>query len=118
MENRVRFENKGELIISDEAISTIVALAAKEIEGVASLKHNLPEQLAGLFSKGGYRKGVKVDGDERGIVLDLQMKVNYGVNVSDLAIKVQENIKTAIEAMIDIQVSAVNVHVLGVEVEH
>lgn len=117
MENRVHFNNKGELTISDDAISTIVAIAAKEIEGVASLKHNLSEQLAGLFSKGGYRKGIKVEADERGISLDVQVKVAYGVNVPDLAIKIQENIKSAVEAMIDIEVSSVNVHVIGVESE-
>lgn len=115
MENKVRLDQKGELTISDEAISTIVAIAAKEIEGVASLKHNLSEQVSALFSRGGYRKGVKVEGDMRGISLDLFLRVDYGVNVNDLAIKVQENIKSAVEAMIDINVSAVNVHVLGIQ---
>ncbi|HHT21490.1 MAG TPA: Asp23/Gls24 family envelope stress response protein [Tissierellia bacterium] len=117
MENKVHLEQKGDLTISDEAISTIVAIAAKEIDGVASLKHNLSEQLSALFSRGGFRKGVKVEGDERGITLDLNMRVEYGVNVNDLAIKVQENIKSAVEAMIDIKVAAVNVNVLGVESE-
>lgn len=118
MENKVRFENKGELSISDEAISTIVAIAAKEVEGVSGLKHNISEQLAAVFSKAGhYYNGVKVLGDENGIVLDVNMKVNYGAKVSDLAIQVQENIKSAIEAMLDIKVAAVNVHVLGIDFE-
>lgn len=117
MQNKVRLEQKGDLSISDEAISTIVSLAAKEIDGVASLKHNLSEQLAAIFSRGGYRKGVKVEGNDDGITLEINMRVDYGVNVSDLAIKVQENIKTAVEAMIDIKVAAVNVHVMGVESE-
>lgn len=115
MENKVRLDQKGELTISDEAISTIVALAAKEIDGVASLKHNLSEQVAALFSRGAYRKGVRVEGSEHGITLDINMRVALGVNVSDMAIKVQENIKSAVEAMIDIPVAAVNIHVVGVD---
>lgn len=34
METKVRYQQKGDLVISDTAISTIVSLASTEIEGV------------------------------------------------------------------------------------
>lgn len=116
METKVRYQQKGDLIISDNAISTIVRLASTEIEGVTQIKHNIAEDVAGFFKKNSYYKGVKVDSNETGLALDVNIKVKYGYNVSTVALEVQENIKTALETMLDIKVSEINIHVIGIEI--
>lgn len=118
MDSKVIYENKGELTITESAISTIVSLTAQEIEGVSAVKHNISEQIAGFFRKNGFHKGIRVGNTEEGLVLDVNMQVRYGTKVSDVALKVQENIKSAIEAMLDIRVSEVHVHVVGIDFEN
>jgi len=40
--------------------------------------------------------------------------VEYGVRIPDVALKVQENVKKAVESMTGLEVSAVNIHVQNV----
>ena len=46
---------------------------------------------------------------------ELKTNVFYGYNVSEIAYRVQENIKNSLSAMIDIDINKINVHVLDVE---
>lgn len=117
MEAKVRYHQKGDLIISDDAISTIVSLAAREIEGVTQIKHNIANEVANFFKKNSFYKGVKVDSNETGLTLDVNVKVNYGYPVQTIALQVQENIKTALENMLDIKVAEINIHVIGIELD-
>ena len=59
-------------------------------------------------------KGVKVEVGEREAAVDLHIIVNYGVRIPEVAWKVQQNVKQAIESMTGREVVEVNVHVQGV----
>ena len=47
--------------------------------------------------------------------VDVYVNVFYGYNVSEIAYKVQENIKNSLASMIDVEIDKVNVHVLCVD---
>ncbi|MCG8542027.1 MAG: Asp23/Gls24 family envelope stress response protein, partial [Clostridia bacterium] len=47
-------------------------------------------------------------------VIDLNVIVEYGIKIPDVAWKVQENVKSAIETMTGLRVVEVNIHVQGV----
>ncbi len=59
-------------------------------------------------------RGVKVEVGEREAAVDLFIIVEFGVRIPDVALRVQENVKQAIESMTGLAVVEVNMHVQGV----
>ena len=53
--------SKGEIKIADEVVAIIAALAATEVEGVASMAGNITNELIGKLGMKNLSKGVKVD---------------------------------------------------------
>ncbi len=107
----------GNVNISDDVIGIISSIAAAEIEGVNGLSGKLTEDLVEMFGKKNFSKGVKVEIVEEKVIIDLNLIVDYGVKIPDVSWQVQENVKTAIESMTGLSVSAVNVHVNGINIQ-
>ncbi|HCJ09808.1 MAG TPA: Asp23/Gls24 family envelope stress response protein, partial [Clostridiales bacterium] len=59
-------------------------------------------------------KGVKMEGGAREAALDLFLVVEYGVRIPEVAQRVQESVKQAVESMTGLQVVEVNIHIQGV----
>ncbi|PZN02772.1 MAG: Asp23/Gls24 family envelope stress response protein, partial [Bacillota bacterium] len=59
-------------------------------------------------------KGVKVEVGERECTIDLFMIVRYGVRIPQVAERVQDNVKRAVETMTGLRVRSVNIHIQGV----
>ncbi len=106
----------GEVKISDDVVETIASLAASEVKGVCSLTGGLTSDFVEKLSKKKYSKGVKVDVTERDVNVSLYLILEYGVNVVEVAEKVQENVKQQIELMTGLNVVEVNVFVQGVKI--
>ena len=51
---------------------------------------------------------------ENSAAIDLYVVVEYGVRIPDVALKVQENVKRAVQSMTGLDVSAINIHVQNV----
>lgn len=107
----------GNVNISDDVIGIISSIAAAEIEGISGLSGTLTEDIVEIFGKKNFSKGVKVEIVEEKVVVDLNIIVDYGVKIPDVSWQVQENVKTAIESMTGLSVSAVNVHVSGINIK-
>ncbi|SHJ49032.1 Asp23/Gls24 family envelope stress response protein [Paramaledivibacter caminithermalis] len=116
MENNSQIDNMqyGQIKISDDVVATIAGLAAGEVEGICSMSGGLAGNITDFFGKKNLSKGVKVDVGEEEAAVDLFVVVDYGVKIPDVAWKVQENVKNAIETMTGLKVIEVNVHVQGV----
>lgn len=104
----------GNVNISDDVIGIITSIAASEIEGVSGLHGSISEDIAGYFGIKNQSKGVKVQIDDEIVVLDLNIVVDFGVKIPDIAWKIQENVKTAVESMTGLSVKEVNIHVQGI----
>jgi uncharacterized alkaline shock family protein YloU len=107
----------GNVNISDDVIGIITSIAASEIEGVSGLHGSFSEDIAGIFGKKNQSKGVKVLIEEQIVILDLSVVVDFGVKIPDIAWKIQENVKTAVESMTGLSVKEVNIHVHGVNIK-
>src|SRR5690606_26240403 len=92
----------------------IAGLAATEIEGVAGMSGGIGGGIAEMLGRKNLLKGVKVDVGEGHASVDLFVVVEYGVRIPDVAWKIQENVKRAIEGMTGLQVTEVNIHIQGV----
>ncbi|BCV21784.1 Asp23/Gls24 family envelope stress response protein [Moorella sp. Hama-1] len=104
----------GTIKIANEVVAIIAGLAATEIEGVAGMSGGIAGGITELLGRKNLAKGVKVEVGEKEAAVDLFIVVNFGVRIPDVAIKIQENVKKAIEGMTGLQVVEVNVHVQGV----
>ncbi|HHW02661.1 MAG TPA: Asp23/Gls24 family envelope stress response protein [Thermoanaerobacterales bacterium] len=116
MENQ-KIENtndKGSIKIADEVVGIIAGLAATEVEGVAGMSGGIVGGIAEILGRKNLSKGVKVEVGEKEAAVDLYIIVNYGVRIPEVAWKVQENVKKAIENMTGLSVVEVNIHVQGV----
>jgi len=119
VEKRERIEKTehndvGSIRIADEVVGIIAGLAATEVDGVAGMSAGLVGGIAEMLGKKNLSKGVKVEVGEREAAVDLYIIVEYGVRIPDVALRVQENVKRAIESMTGLDVVEVNIHVQGV----
>lgn len=104
----------GEIRVANEVVGIIAGLAATEIEGIAGMSGGIGGGIAEMLGRKSLLKGVKVEVDESRASVDLYVVVNFGVRIPEVAWKVQENVKRAIEGMTGLQVVEVNIHVQGV----
>ena len=107
----------GEVKIADEVVAIIEALAATEVEGVASMAGNITNELISRLGMKNLSKGVKVDVLEGVVTVSLALNMKYNYSIMDVSAKVQEKVKSAVENMTGLEVADVNVKVAGVEME-
>ena len=113
-ENYEAMNNDGNIKISDEVISTIAAVAVSEIEGANTMGGTFGG-LVEKFSKKNYTKGIKVTSADGQITIDVNIVVDFGVKIHEVAWNVQNNVKKNVELMSGLEVDKVNIHVVGVE---
>ncbi|MBE6053549.1 MAG: Asp23/Gls24 family envelope stress response protein [Clostridium sartagoforme] len=117
MDNMNYEENLGIVKISDEVVSVIAGIAAEEINGVEDLQHlggnNISQLLKGKKNAG---RNVKVTLNEDYATIELNLAVEYGVNIPEVVNSVQENVKRTVETMTGLNVTAVNVNVQNIYV--
>lgn len=112
--DRIEHSDVGSVRIADEVVGIIAGMAAMEIPGVAGMSGGLVGGFAEMLGKKNLSKGVKVEVGEKEAAVDLYIIVEYGIRIPDVALRVQENVKKAIESMTGLDVVEVNVHVQGV----
>ena len=107
----------GEVKISEEVVAFKAALAATEVDGVASMAGNITNELISRLGMKNLSKGVKVDVLEGVVTVSLALNLKYNYSIMDVSAKVQERVKNAVENMTGLEVADVNIRVAGVEME-
>lgn len=103
-------EQGGEGIrIANDVIAAIANKAASEVPGVFSMSGGISDVFGKKMSK-----GIKVDSGEKSTKIDVNIIVEYGVRIPDIAFEIQNRVKKAVESMTGLEVLEVNVHVQGV----
>lgn len=108
-------ENKGKITCNRKILLSIISLATKEISGVSALQDNFSMKFKRLFTKSD-NTGLKLKVSNNGqLTIDVYVRIYNGNNVPEIAYKIQENIKNNIVSMVDMRVSKINVHIVGVD---
>ena len=108
-------QDNGNVMISEDVISTIVSHAISEVEGVVSLSAKPGADIAELIGKKNWGRGIKILIEEdNSVTVDCNILVGYGQSITDLAKMVQESIFSHMEAMTGVKIKAVNVNVCGI----
>ena len=97
----------GELVIEDNVIDRIAALAAADVEGVHSLGRS---GIAGTIDsvRGG---GVSSEHGQREAAFDFDLVVVWGHNIPNVVDAVRSNVAATIEQMTNLETVEVNIHV-------
>lgn len=114
----VSLESNSNIKIADDVIAVIAGAAASEVPGVASMAGGFAGGISEVFSgKKNFAKGIKVEAGEKETRIDVNIIVEYGVRIPDVAFEIQNRVKKAVEGMTGLKVLDVNVHVQGVNTE-
>ncbi len=104
--------------ISSEVIAIIAGVAVSEVPGVAGMNGGFAGGISEVLKgKKNLAKGIKVDSENENTKIDVNIVVEYGVRIPDVAYEIQNRVKTAVENMTGLKVEEVNVHVQGVNTE-
>ena len=110
--------SKGNLVISDEAVSSIVINAAKDVAGVIGFS-NRPADVVTTIKKGSLKvmSPVRVlqDGDDLNI--SVYIVIESGKKIQPIAEEIQKAVKESVQNMTGKLVSKVNVIIASVENE-
>ena len=108
--------SQGRTQIVDTVVQKIAGVAAREVGGVYKLGGGaarafgaIRERIPGASTN--VSQGVSVEVGERQAAVDLDLAVEYGVAIADLAAAVRRNVITAIERMTGLEVVEVNITV-------
>jgi len=108
---------QGRTSIADGVVRKIAGIATREVNGVFNLGTGGTRAFGALRERipgsGGpnISQGVSVEVGERQAAIDLDIVVEYGVAIVDLAQAIRRNVITAVERMTGLEVTEVNIAV-------
>ncbi|MGW7426800.1 Asp23/Gls24 family envelope stress response protein [Streptomyces sp. NPDC054813] len=107
-------ETRGKTTIADGVVAKIAGMAAREVPGIHSLGAGMARAFGAMRERvpgggGGVTRGVKVEVGERQAAVDLDVVVEYGVSIVDVAGGVRANVISAVERMTGLEVVEVNI---------
>ena len=108
-------EESNEIKISDDVVAVIAGVAVAEVSGVAEMAGGFAGGISEVLSgKKNLAKGIKVEIENKEAKIDVNIIVEYGVRIPDVAYEIQNRVKKSVETMTGLTVTEVNVHVQGV----
>jgi uncharacterized alkaline shock family protein YloU len=111
---------QGKTTISASVVQKIAGIAAREISGVYAMGGGVSRAFGAIRERipgGGTGtgvtniSGVQVEVGEKQAAIDLDLVVEYGASIVDLARAVRRNVIAAVEAMTGLEVIEVNIAV-------
>jgi uncharacterized alkaline shock family protein YloU len=104
----------GRTSISDIVVAKIVAIATRDVDGVYAMGTGTARMIGAVRSrvpgtKASDTQGVSVEVGERQAAADLDLVVEYGVSIPDLAAAVRANVIGSVERICGLDVTEVNI---------
>ncbi|SEN72366.1 Asp23/Gls24 family envelope stress response protein [Nonomuraea pusilla] len=107
--------DRGTTSIDDGVVAKIAGLAAREVSGVYAMGGGAARAFGSMRGMVGVEEnvsqGVSVEVGERQAAVDLDLVVEHGTAIPDLAGAVRKNVINAIERMCGFEVTEVNIRV-------
>jgi uncharacterized alkaline shock family protein YloU len=99
----------GRITVAPEAIAQIVGHTAAECYGVVGMAGR--GRVARLLTRDRLTQGIGVEGREDGVVVDLHVVVEYGLNLAEVAATVRSRVAYEVQRLTGLAVAAVEVHI-------
>ncbi|MFJ2114775.1 MULTISPECIES: Asp23/Gls24 family envelope stress response protein [unclassified Streptomyces] len=112
--------SRGRTTIADGVVEKIAGLAARDVLGVHAMGSGMSRTFGAVRDRvpgsgKSVSRGVKAEVGEVQTALDLEIVVDYGVAITEVAAAVRENVVSAVERMTGLQVVEVNIAVSDVK---
>ena len=105
-------EQLGEIVIAPRVLEKIIAIATAKVEGVHPFANKSMSDSLSMRTLG---RGVALHTDENGdVTVDIYLYLEYGISVPTVAVAIQKAVKSAVNDMAEVELSAVNIHVAGI----
>ncbi len=108
----------GHTHIADGVVAKIAGMAAREIGGVHAMGGGAARAVGAVRDAvtrsgdgGSVTRGVSVEVGERQAAVDIDLVVEYGVAIQDLAAAVRRNVTAAVERMTGLEITEINIRV-------
>ncbi|WP_300612390.1 Asp23/Gls24 family envelope stress response protein [Trebonia sp.] len=104
----------GNTTIADVVVAKIVALATREVDGVYAMGGGTARMMGAVRQRvpgvaASSTQGVAVEVGARQAAADIDLVVEYGVSIPDLANAVRNNVISQVESICGLEVTEVNV---------
>ena len=108
---------EGSTNIYDEVIAAVAGFAAKEVDGVADVgTSSIGRVLSERFSGANRRaRGVTVEAGQREAILDLTVRVYYGVSIPHVVTNLRQNVADRVLKTCGLIAKEINVRVAALE---
>ena len=108
---------EGSTNIYDEVIAAVAGFAAKEVDGVADVgTSSIGRVLSERFSGANRRaRGVTVEAGQREAILDLTIRVYYGVSIPHVVTNLRQNVADRVLKICGLIAKEINVRVAALE---
>ena len=117
LDEEIKTENEG-IQISNDVVAVIAGVAVSEVQGVSGMSGGFAGGITEVLSgKKNLAKGIKVEINEETAKIDVNIIVEYGSRIPDVAFEIQNRVKKSVENMTGLKVEEVNVHVQGVNTD-
>ncbi|MFD6656486.1 Asp23/Gls24 family envelope stress response protein [Streptomyces parvus] len=111
---------RGRTTITDDVVATIAGIAVRETEGVHSVGRGASKALGAVtgrvYGSSGARRAVQVEVGEKQAAIDLDIEVEYGIPIRELAGLIRTHVTDAVETMTGLEVVEINIVVSAVHV--
>ncbi|MFC9943157.1 Asp23/Gls24 family envelope stress response protein [Streptomyces pratensis] len=111
---------RGRTTIADGVVATIAGIAIRETDGVHSVGRGASKAMGAVAGRvggtSGGGRGVKVEVGEKQTAVDVDIEVEYGIPIHELADRIRTRVTDAVETMTGLEVVEINVNVFGVHV--
>ena len=107
--------DQGIIRIYDNVIASIASVAAIESEGVKAIGKSFKAGVIALIDKKSHA-AINVEKDKNGeIIVSIPLIIKYGFNIPEVANRVQESVRNALEKMTSLSIKDINVNVQSIE---
>ena len=105
----------GAVQVHHNAIASIARIAALKVDGVVDTGGSFVDGIVGMIGKKDNPHGIRVEVTGNDVTLELQVIVEFGTSIAQLAWQVQNEVRQAVELMTGKRVQRVDVIVQGVQ---
>jgi uncharacterized alkaline shock family protein YloU len=112
-----RGADAGQVQIGDDVIARIIEIATGEIEGVSLESKFALADLIGRKDKEPV-KGITIErADDASVAVAVSVRMAYGKDMYDLAVRLQRHVKATVEKMTRVVVARIDVRIVGIIIE-
>jgi uncharacterized alkaline shock family protein YloU len=102
----------GRISVSSDAVAQIVGHTASECYGIVGMAGR--GRVGRLLARDKLKQGISVGGNPDGLTVDLDVVVEYGLNLTEVAATVRSQVAYEVERLTGLAVASVEVHIRDV----